>query len=172
MARARNNVTLAVTLGQPAAKHGVAPALIHQSTWKGNSAKFGCSIMHSPHLIGLRTAPQQNQLTGEGGKGNCFGDSGGVLRPRQPKDDSGRYLLWSKRRVRRGGLRSAGRPADGCLALGALVPLCSFATIVLRGRALWGRCFRGSKELGKCEYATGEGIAPWGGEELAQGGRP
>src|SRR5215208_318147 len=37
-----------------------------------------------------------------------------------------------------GGLRSAGRPAHGGLALGAVVPLSSFATIVLRGRALWG----------------------------------
>jgi hypothetical protein len=79
--------------------------------------------MHSPDLfVGPRTVRLQNQPTGEGGKGTCFDDSGAVLPPAQPKDDSDRYFLWSQRRVRRGGLRSAGRPADG-LALGVVVPL-------------------------------------------------
>jgi hypothetical protein len=40
--------------------------------------------------------------------------------------------------------------------------------------ALRGWRFRGYKELGKCEYGTGEGIARWGGEGegLSQGGSP
>ena len=77
--------------------------------------------------------------------------------------DSGRHLLWPQRRVRRSGLRSAGRPASG-LALNAVVSLGSFATIVLRGRAVGGRRFGVSKEPGRYDYGTGEGIARWGGE--------
>ena len=42
--------------------------------------------------------------------------------------------------MRRGGLRSADRPADG-LALGVVVPLSSFATRVLWDQAVWGRSF-------------------------------
>src|SRR5215212_3083434 len=55
MARARNNVTLAVTLGQPAAKHDVAPALIHRSTWNRNSRKFISKILHRTAPIPLLT---------------------------------------------------------------------------------------------------------------------
>src|SRR5215207_6016226 len=58
---------------------------------------------------------------------------------------SGRHLLWPQRRVRRGGLRSAGRPASG-LALNAVVSLGSFAPLVLCGRVVGGRRFGESKE--------------------------
>src|SRR5215217_7476433 len=131
-------------------RSGSAGGLIQRSAWKGNSKKFVSSIRHSPGLISRRTPPCQNQPTAKGGKGTCFGDSGALLPPAQPKDDSYPHFHYSQRRVRRGGLRSAGRPADG-LALGAVVPLSSFATIVLRGRAVWGRRFGGSKEPGKCD---------------------
>jgi trypsin len=92
-------------------------AIRYRATVKYLGTNWADNVLGEDRYIKTRAAS-----AGEGGEGPCFGDSGGLLPPAQPEDDSGRLLLRPQPSMCWGGLRPAYRLGCG-LAVGAQLPL-------------------------------------------------